>query len=286
MQPLSGALLPGTALSATTLFISSALAFRINTLGRRSKQALGSKRRGVHWSCGASMPRGDAHGGAGKTFEPLRGKHRSTLIWLHGLGDTADGWSSAVPELRLSSTRVILPTADTIPVTLNFGARMPAWADIYSLSEHAREDREGILRSVSRILNIVEGECSREGIPAERIILGGFSQGGAIALQAYLRSERPLGGFAGLSTWLALRSEVFATVPKSRRQGRIALWHGDRDDVVSYHWGVQSAELLRQNLAPGFEVSFRTVQGLSHAVDREEFAELRKTLQEWTREDQ
>jgi lysophospholipase-2 len=163
---------------------------------------------------------------------------------------------------------------------------MPAWADIYSLSERAREDREGILRSVARITKIVEEECTQEGIPAERIVLGGFSQGGAIALQVYLRSERPLGGFAGLSTWLALRNEIFAMVPKNRRQGRIALWHGDRDDVVSYHWGVQSAELLRQNLAPGFEVSFRTVQGLGHAVDREEFAELRKTLQEWTREDQ
>jgi predicted esterase len=257
----------------------------------RARLLASKERRTLSFGCRlrfltSAMPRGDAHGGAGKTFEPLRGKHTATLVWLHGLGDTADGWSSAVPELRLSSTRVILPTADTVPVTLNFGTRMPAWADIYSLSENAREDREGILRSVSRILKIVEEECTNEGVRPERIFLGGFSQGGAIALQAYLRSERDLGGFAGLSTWLALRNEVFAAVPKSRRKGRIALWHGDQDEIVNYHWGVHSAELLRQNLAPGFEVSFRTVQGLGHAVDREEFAELRKTLQEWTRVEQ
>ncbi|KAK4535968.1 hypothetical protein CDCA_CDCA06G1993 [Cyanidium caldarium] len=230
----------------------------------------------------ATMPKGDGYGGEGRVIEPGRGiKATSVLIWLHGLGDTAEGWAPVMPELRLPSTRFILPTAETRSVTLNFGIEMPAWSDIFSLDERVREDEQGILESVARVSRIVEGEITQKGLAPERVFLGGFSQGGAIALQAYLRSEHPLGGFLGLSTWLAMRNKVFAAIPGSRRSGRIALWHGDRDSIVNHAVGMRSAEQLRQSLPATFEVSFHTVKGLDHAMDREELNEFRRTLQDW-----
>lgn len=224
------------------------------------------------------MQKGDSYGGAGLTFPPESGRHTSTVIWLHGLGDTAHGWAPVVPELRARHTKFILPTADTRPITLNMGMPMPGWSDIYSLSESAREDEAGLLQSVRRVQAIVEGEAER-GIAPGRIVLAGFSQGGAVALQAYLRSERQLGAFLGLSTWLALRDKALDAVPSTRQRGRICLWHGDADEIVEHRWGAHSAEVLRQRLPDGFTVDFHTVRGLPHSANEAEIDAVRRELQ-------
>lgn len=158
---------------------------------------------------------------------------------------------------------------------------MPAWSDILSLSEDGQEDVEGMLRSVARIQNIVESEVQESGIRAENIVIGGFSQGGTIALQTYLRSDLNLGGCIGFSTWLSLRDTIFQAVPASRQDGRIALWHGDSDPIVNYNWGVRSFETLRKHLAPRFDIQFETVRGMGHGVNDREIASLRELLSSW-----
>lgn len=161
-----------------------------------------------HFSTKATMQtiRSDSLGGRGITFIPNSGVYKNVLVWMHGLGDTADGWASLMPSFGLKDTKFILPTANTRPISLNGGMKMPGWSDIYGLDIQSPEDEKGFVDSALRIDEIVQTEVDK-GISSHNIIIGGFSQGGALALHVSLRSKHTLGGCIALSTWLPLRDD-------------------------------------------------------------------------------
>eukprot|EP00428_Durinskia_dybowskii_P078333 CAMPEP_0170361214 /NCGR_PEP_ID=MMETSP0117_2-20130122/3689_1 /TAXON_ID=400756 /ORGANISM="Durinskia baltica, Strain CSIRO CS-38" /LENGTH=184 /DNA_ID=CAMNT_0010615569 /DNA_START=127 /DNA_END=678 /DNA_ORIENTATION=+ len=180
--------------------------------------------------------RSDGAGGQGIHFVPKSGQYKNLLIFLHGLGDTADNWASIMPSLQIADTKIVLPTARMRPILFDEGMLMSAWSDIYGLTEEAKEDRDGFNESADRVNSIVQQEIDK-GIDPKRIVLAGFSQGGAVVLHTALRSSHALGGCVALSTWLPLRDDYPVALSASAQGSlRILQVHGDSDTVVGYNW--------------------------------------------------
>ncbi len=192
----------------------------------------------------------------------------ATVIWLHGLG--ADGWDFVplVHELPLPdgrALRFVFPHAPERPVTINNGYVMRAWYDI-AMNDIARmPDERGIRESQAAIERLIARERSR-GIDAARIVLAGFSQGGAIALQAGLRHADRLAGVIALSTYLTLEDTLDAEACAANRATPIFMAHGTQDPVVPLALGESSAQALRTR---GYEVEWHTWP-MPHAVCAEE----------------
>jgi phospholipase/carboxylesterase len=192
----------------------------------------------------------------------------AAVIWLHGLG--ADGYDFVpiVPELDLKpghSIRFVFPHAPMRAVTINNGMKMRAWYDILSLSRMDKQDDAGIKDSE----RIVHGFIQREldaGVPADRIIIAGFSQGGAITLHTALRYPKTLGGVLALSTYLPLADKLAGEACAANRATPILMCHGEFDPVLPYALGENSCEILR---AEGYEVDWRSYP-MQHQVCGEE----------------
>jgi len=201
----------------------------------------------------------------------------ASVIWLHGLG--ADGYDFVpiVDELRLPSScavRFIFPHARVRPVTINNGHAMRAWYDIKALTREAGEDATGIRESEGVVRDYVARETA-QGIAARRIVIAGFSQGGAIALQTGLRHGEELAGVMALSTYLPLRS-VFATeASAANRKTPILMCHGTQDTVVPLQLGELSREVLT---GLGYAVEWRTYP-MPHSVCVEEINDISAWLQ-------
>ena len=181
----------------------------------------------------------------------------STVIWLHGLGDDGWGFVPIVRALQIPGDmplRYVFPHAPVRPVTINNGMEMRAWYDI-SMSDIARlPDEQGIRESQAAIERLIARERGR-GIEPARIVLAGFSQGGAIALQAGLRHANRLAGIVALSTYLALDESLDAEAAAANRATPIFMAHGTEDDVVP----LRLAELSRAQLeSRGYEVEWHT----------------------------
>ncbi len=147
------------------------------------------------------------------------------VIWLHGLGADGHDFEPVVPELGLRiGARFVFPHAPIRPVTINNGMRMRAWYDILGFGGGA-EDDAGIRASAAAVTRLVDREIER-GVPANRIVVAGFSQGGAIALQLALRSARRLAGVLALSTYLPLAGSLDPR--EERRERRPTGFHGTR----------------------------------------------------------
>ncbi|KAJ1991715.1 hypothetical protein H4R33_001271 [Dimargaris cristalligena] len=204
-------------------------------------------------------------------------KHTATVIFIHGLGDSGSGWAPVARELsqHLPHVKFVLPNAPVQPVTLNNGFKMPSWYDIYTLGDiNRREDQEGMLRSVASINKLISEEVDQD-IPSERIVVAGFSQGAAMTLLTGLTSERKLAGMAALSGYLPLRSLIFSMASDVSRSLPIFMAHGQEDEVVSYHFGQQSAEALKQKK---YNVDFHTYPNMGHSSCLEEVQELTRFL--------
>lgn len=203
-----------------------------------------------------------------------RGKHTGTLIFLHGLGDTGHGWASSLAEIRSDNMRIVCPTAPTIPVTLNSGARMPAWFDLISLDPQGAEDEPGIKKSAKEVEKLITGEIS-SGIPAERIVIGGFSQGGALALYTGLSTTHKLAGIVVLSSWFPLHKTMQSVV--RNLDVPVLHCHGDCDPLVPYKWGQMTSTLLKRVLE---RHEFKTYQGVGHSSCPEEMDDVQAFLNE------
>ena len=134
----------------------------------------------------------------------------ASVIWLHGLGASGHDFEPVVPELGLPAdlpTRFVFPHAPQIPVTINGGMVMPAWYDIVGLGGEGPTDVDGIRRSADQIDALIEREIER-GVPSERIVIAGFSQGGAVAYEVALRHPKKLAGLMALSTYFATQDSV------------------------------------------------------------------------------
>jgi len=187
---------------------------------------------------------------------PAAGKHTATVIWLHGLGDTGFGWVPVARALDMPHVKFLFPTAPSLRVTLNGGMEMPSWFDIFSLDpEDASEDESGIWQSAAYLMELVDKEVAA-GVDPRRVVLAGFSQGGAVALAAATMADRPLGGFLGLSTWLPLCARAF-NAPDTP----VLMCHGDSDFVVQHAWGQESHRRLTEL---GVRAEFKTYRGLDH----------------------
>jgi phospholipase/carboxylesterase len=158
-----------------------------------------------------------------------------TVIWMHGLGADGNDFVPVVKELGLPETlplRFIFPHAPMRAVTINAGNVMRAWYDIIEISSIERKvDEAGIRESQRAIEALIEREISR-GIPANKIVLAGFSQGGAIALQTGLRHKQALAGILALSTYLPLAASLEAEASSANRSIPIFMAHGEQDTVI------------------------------------------------------
>ncbi len=197
---------------------------------------------------------------------------RWSVVWLHGLGADGNDFVPVVPELvrpGWPAVRFVFPHAPVRPVTINGGMPMRAWYDIRDLDLANRADEEGVAESVRQVEALIAREGGR-GVPPSRVVLAGFSQGGAVTLSAALRRGEPLAGLVALSTYMPAPAKAAqALVPGATAQP-VFMAHGLQDPVVPYMAGEQSAALLRQL---GFEVAFHRYV-MPHSVCMEEIRDL------------
>ena len=197
-----------------------------------------------------------------------------SVIWLHGLGADGHDFEPIVPELRLPAElplRFVFPHAPVRPVTINGGMAMRAWYDILSLDSSSRADADGVRESTALLEALVEREEQR-GIAPEKIVIAGFSQGGAIAINAVLHATKKLAGLMALSTYIALPGEAAAST--GDRNMPVFMAHGTFDPVVQLDWGRASANQLK---ALGYEVEWHDYP-MAHAVCPEEISDVRRWL--------
>lgn len=196
----------------------------------------------------------------------------SAVIWLHGLGADGHDFAPIVPELGLppdASIRFVFPHAPMLPVTINGGYVMPAWYDVKSLDLSQDEDAAGIRSSQQGLETLIRRECER-GIASSRIVLAGFSQGGAIALHTGLRYGAPLAGVLALSTYLPLARTLAAESTPTNSALPVFMAHGAADNVIPIEHGVASRDLLRQQ---GYAVEWHEYP-MSHSVCAAEIADI------------
>jgi phospholipase/carboxylesterase len=196
----------------------------------------------------------------------------AAVIWLHGLGADGHDFEPIVPELVLAGERAlrfVFPHAPIRPVTLNGGYAMRAWYDIVALDRRAPEDESGIRTSQAVIETLIRRENAR-GIGADRIVLAGFSQGGAMALFSGTRYPERLAGIMGLSCYQVLGKRFDAERSAANQSTPVFLAHGTQDPVVP---PVLGEEALRQLQAAGYPVEWHTYS-MPHAVCPEEIAEI------------
>jgi phospholipase/carboxylesterase len=200
----------------------------------------------------------------------------ATLIILHGLGADGNDFVPVAEELQLDAVgpvRFIFPHAPVMPVTINNGYRMRAWYDIIGFGVDAPQDEAGLRRSMAMVQALIQRENER-GIPSDRIVLAGFSQGCAMSLLAGVRHGERLAGIAGLSGYLPIADKTAAERSPANEATPIFLAHGTHDEVVALERGEASRDAL---LALGYPVEWHEYL-MGHSVSPLEIAELNDWL--------
>ncbi|HVJ37065.1 MAG TPA: alpha/beta hydrolase [Stenotrophomonas sp.] len=195
-----------------------------------------------------------------------------SVVWLHGLGADGHDFAPIVPELvrpHWPALRFVFPHAPVRPITINNGVRMRGWYDIASFDFADRADRQGVQESVAQVEALIEREAAR-GIGPERLLLAGFSQGGAVTLAAGLRRQVPLAGLIALSTYLPDLAHAAEHLVAGAQRQPVFMAHGASDPVIPLVHGRNSAEQLQQL---GFEVDWHQYP-MAHQVCAEEIADL------------
>ena len=199
-----------------------------------------------------------------------------SVLWLHGLGADGHDFAPIVPELLRPgwpALRFVFPHAPVRAVTINAGVRMRAWYDIRDLDLANRADAEGVEASIAQVGALLDREHAR-GTPSSRILLAGFSQGGAIALAAALRRREPLAGIVALSTYLPLGARSFETMTAVAAKQPVFMAHGSADPVVPFAAGQRSAALLGER---GFAVDWHAYP-MAHQVCAQELQDLSRWM--------
>jgi len=200
----------------------------------------------------------------------------AAVILMHGLGADGHDFEALVPELELPESpaiRWVFPHAPVRPVTLNGGMRMRAWYDILAIDRGAAEDETGIREARDGIRTLVERERER-GIAADRVVLAGFSQGGAMALFTALREPERLGGVLALSTYMPLAAKLEGEAHPANAAVPILMAHGTFDPIVPLFLGEGTCRLLRER---GYDVDWRTYP-MPHSLCAEEVRDVRDWL--------
>ncbi|GAB5381432.1 MAG: carboxylesterase [Aliiglaciecola sp.] len=203
--------------------------------------------------------------------------HDAVVIWLHGLGDSGNGFAPIVPELNLPKSlaiRFVFPHAPVRPVTINNGMPMRAWYDIKSLDFNQRADVEGVLESAEQVSALVDAEIAK-GVPSERILLAGFSQGGVIALHLGTRFPQKLAGIMALSTYMSQPESLTEQAHSANKQTEIFCAHGQQDEVVPMFLGHAAFKTLEQN---GYPVQWHEYN-MQHNVCLQEIEQISTWIQ-------
>ncbi len=217
--------------------------------------------------------------------------HEATVIMLHGLGDTGEGWSFCADHMQLPGVKWLFPTAPTRPISCNMGMAMPGWFDIKNLpldpnaleseapvsKEKANEhvDESDIADSAKYCLDLVRAEMAA-GVPASKIVIGGFSQGGHIAARAALDFEEQLAGCVVLSSWVGeIASEDGGAGGKPLSRLPFFIGHGEVDPMVPPALGHKSHQYVK---SLGNQVIFRTYAGVAHSCNMQELDDVKDFL--------
>lgn len=195
------------------------------------------------------------------------------VIWMHGLGADGNDFAPVVEILNLPQIRFILPHAPYRKVTANNGYEMRAWYDIYAFTPGSREDEDGIRESQTYIESLIAREISR-GIAPSKIVLAGFSQGGAIALHTALRQNQELAGVLALSTYLPLKPLLAAEKTVANQNTSIFMAHGTYDEVISLATCQVSFEVLQSQ---HYNIKWHEYP-MAHSVCMEEIDDIRAFL--------
>jgi len=199
------------------------------------------------------------------------------VIWLHGLGDSGDGFAPIVPVLDLPvdhSIRFIFPHAPEQPVTINQGYIMRSWYDIKSMDLHNRADMTGVLESEQLVLALIQEQID-SGIAASNIVLAGFSQGGVLSLFTALRYPEKLAGILALSCYLPTADTMPEHCHEANKNTAILQHHGEQDDVVPFSAGKMAHQLLLDN---GYSSQWQSYP-MAHSVLPEQIADISAWLQ-------
>lgn len=201
-----------------------------------------------------------------------------TVIWLHGLGADGHDFEPLVPQLAPKaepSLRFIFPHAPKRPVTINGGLVMRAWYDLAGLDRRIREDEDGIHASAAIITGLIQRENQR-GIPTRRIVLGGFSQGAALAIHVGTRYPQALAGIAALSCYMPLPSSFAAERSSASQETPIFMAHGKQDPVLPAFLGKEARQMLEDS---GYRVRWHAYL-IGHSVCPEEICDLAAWLRQ------
>ena len=217
-----------------------------------------------------------------ETVEIATGDHpEAAVIWMHGLGADGNDFLPIVRELDLSecpAIRFVFPNAETMPVTINNGYVMRAWYDILGMDLVRREDEVGLRKSQNQIEQLIAREIER-GIPAERIILAGFSQGCAMTLQTGLRYPKKLAGMLCLSGYLPLADKLPAERSDANFSTPIFMAHGRVDPVVQIARAETSRDFLK---SLGYAIEWKDYS-MPHSVCEEEIDDIGQVITRWLR---
>ena len=202
-------------------------------------------------------------------------KPTAAIIWLHGLGADGHDFEPIVPEVTPQGRawRYIFPHAPVRPVTINNGMHMRAWYDIKSFDRNAAEDVDGFRASEASVRELIDSQVAR-GIPSNRIVLAGFSQGGAVSLYALPRLPNRLAGVMALSCYLPGQSSFAAERVHENDATPILLAHGTADPVVALPLGTAARDYLK---AQGYEVEWHDYP-MPHSVSPAEINDIRQFL--------
>ncbi|SGZ50403.1 CIC11C00000004129 [Sungouiella intermedia] len=207
---------------------------------------------------------------------------RSAIIFIHGLGDSGEGWSwfpqviqqtnivKSFPEINF-----VFPNAPTIPITVNGGMRMPAWFDIYEFGNpNAKQDVDGFLKSCNVLKELIHEQIEKHNIPAERIIIGGFSQGAAISMATLALLDVKIGGLVALSGFCPITKTIAEKQNKSGTNLNTPVFqgHGHVDPIIKFSYGKDTSEFY-QSL--GFtNWKFHDYPGVAHSTDNKELVDV------------
>lgn len=199
---------------------------------------------------------------------------KASIIWLHGLGASGDDFVPVAEELVLPcAVRYVFPHAPRMAVTINGGYVMPAWYDITSLDIAGVQDEQGIRASQALLEELIAQEKAR-GVESQRIVLAGFSQGGAIVLQTALRHTERLGGVMALSTYLPLHDRLETERTAANADLPVFMAHGRFDNVIPIEVAQASHRALE---AQGYSVEWREYS-MAHTVTGEELSDIQNFL--------
>ncbi len=204
------------------------------------------------------------------------GNPTASVIWLHGLGADGHDFEPIVPELQLpqnAAIRFVFPHSPSIPVTINGGALMPAWYDITSMTINRELDETQLRDSAHLVQKLIDREISR-GIASNRIVLAGFSQGGAVGFEAALTYPKPLAGLMAMSTYFATAHSI--EVHEANKSLPIEIYHGSQDPVVPEELGQRAYDTVK---AMGHSANYTTYP-MQHSVHPNQIRDISAWLQQ------